>query len=560
MDGSVITDPSASRRAAGERTRRGFRIVRVVSLTGVALACVVAFGQAVATAAIPGYTSVARANPKAPGLASPNKLSPELTENAVAQGSWPLENPTATIGYYGFLSNGPMVPLAGTTVEASKTEPDKNTYLVLKDQHGFDPHYDYGRHFLYQGHETGAGYITRINLDADTAHRVTLLATQDTDGKALPVFDGSVWDPFAGRLLFSAELGNAGGIWQATPDFPSTVVNLSGIIGQGGYEGMQVDSAGRIWIVEDVGGKAGSGTLSTAKQPNSFVYRFIPRHRRDLTDGGTLQVLQIEGLDHKPIVFGGTSQAAIDADILSQAMKDLHSYGDAFRTNWITVHDTSVDGTTPYDANALAKAKGGTPLKRPENGQFRPGTGFRQFFFTETGDTNAASPANAAHGGWGGILKLTQNDPTSDHGWLTLAYGGDLAHTGLDNVAFLSKDGLVAGEDAGDGLHASRNALDSAFLIDVRVHGPQTPIRLIAEGRDSAATIDSSLSGTPGYQNEGDNEITGIHVSDGDPSIHGLIGTYAPRPFRSPDHGNLRWRVFWTQQHGDNVTYEITMP
>ena len=79
-----------------------------------------------------------------------------------------------------------MIPLAGTTTEASKTEPDKNTYLVLKDQHGFDPTYDYGRHFLYQGHELGAGHITRINLDADPAHRVTLLATQDTDGKALP--------------------------------------------------------------------------------------------------------------------------------------------------------------------------------------------------------------------------------------------------------------------------------------------------------------------------------------------------------------------------------------
>ena len=38
----------------------------------------------------------------------------------------------------------------------------------------------------------------------------------------------------------------------------------------------------------------------------------------------------------------------------------------------------------------LAKAALGTPLKRPENGQFRPESGFREFFFDETGDTREA--------------------------------------------------------------------------------------------------------------------------------------------------------------------------
>jgi hypothetical protein len=58
-----------------------------------------------------------------------------------------------------------------------------------------------------------------------------------------------------------------------------------------------------------------------------------------------------------------------DADILSDDMMDLHTYGKVFETLWVTVHDTAIDGNTPFDANALAKAKGGaTPLKRPENG------------------------------------------------------------------------------------------------------------------------------------------------------------------------------------------------
>ncbi len=189
-------------------------------------------------------------------------------------------------------------------------------------------------------------------------------------------------------------------------------------------KGMQVDSAGEIWIVEDVGGKAGAGTLAQAKQPNSFVYRFVPKNRWDLTAGGVLQVLQVVGLDHKPIVFGGTTQAAIDADILSQGMKDLHTYGNWFTTNWIKIHDTATDGTTAFDANALAKAAGGTPLKRPENGQFRPASGFKEFFFDETGDTNADSAANASYGGWGAILRLVQTDPRSNHGRLTPFYVG----------------------------------------------------------------------------------------------------------------------------------------
>src|SRR5262249_18456645 len=140
--------------------------------------------------------------------------------------------------------------------------------------------------------------ITRINLDADGAHRVTVLATQDTDGKFIPVIDGSTWDPFAGRLLFSVEMGNPdGGIWQATPDFPSTVVNLANVLGNSAYEGMQIDSAGNIFIVEDSGGSA--GVVNTkAKQPNSFVYRFVPTSTADLTLGGKMQVLQVDSISN----------------------------------------------------------------------------------------------------------------------------------------------------------------------------------------------------------------------------------------------------------------------
>jgi hypothetical protein len=77
------------------------------------------------------------------------------------------------------------------------------------------------------------------------------------------------------------------------------------------------------------------------------------------------------------------------------------------------------------------------------------------------------------------------------------------------------------------------------------------PIRILAQGRDPSATIDSALLGTMGFQNDGDNEITGIHVSDGDPTVGGILGAKNPKPFKDG------WRVFYTQQHGDNVTWEI---
>jgi len=66
--------------------------------------------------------------------------------------------------------------------------------------------------------------------------------------------------------------------------------------------------------------------------------------------------------------------APADDDILSADTKDLHTYGHVFKTLWVTIHDTKKDGTDPFDANAAAKKAGGTPFKRPENGQFKPGT------------------------------------------------------------------------------------------------------------------------------------------------------------------------------------------
>src|SRR5215471_2345309 len=475
-------------------------------LLGSALAASLALSVSLASAQ--SLTPVPAANPKIPGVSAPNVLSVELDQVLRATGSMLLENPQSPAKYYGYNDDRPnLVPIPGVVpaVEAHKTEPDKNTYLVLKKQQG---------------------YITRINLDADVAHRVTLMATRDVNGTPLPVFDGSTWYPWANRLLFTAEIGNIGGVWQATLDVPSAVEDISGAVGRAGYEGIQPDSAGALWIVEDSGGTFGT-TNSHARRPNSFVYRFIPYDKTNLKEGGKLQVLAVQSKAHTGDIVFDPAQTADDA-ILSQDMADLHTYGLRFDTRWITIHDTAVDGSTPYDANALAKAKGGTPFKRPENGMFRPAMKFQQFFFTETGDTSALTEAHSDHGGFGALFMLQQERPTDNHGTLSLFFRGDVAHTGLDNLAFLTKDHLIAVEDAGDTLHTQRNALDSAYLFDVRAdysNPANKPMRILAQGRDASATIDASSSA---LGNDGDNEITGIHVSDGDPTTDGLLGTKKP--------------------------------
>ena len=511
------------------------------------------------------FSHVPAANPKAAGYAPAHQISGELLLSIQAQGSMPLENPQGITGWYGYQNDTAspttpalpqMVPASlATPTEAQKTEPDKNTYLVLDHQTGADPDYDYGRRFLFQGHEGAArdsqrrkqGYITRINLDADTRHRVTLMATTDMNGVPLDTIDGSTWDPFAQRLLFTTEDQN-GPTYAATVNFPSQVEDVSGALGRGGYEGIQNDSDGNIWIVEDIGGATKPGT--TARIPNSFIYRYVPRTPGDLHNG-KLQVLQVLNAGH-PVTFESQTPLCAPDQVA------LRTYGRSFPTRWVTIHDTAVQGNAPFNANVLAKAAQGTPFKRPENGVFRPGTGFREFYFSETGDTNATSPENGGTppvgctaGGWTSIFKLVQRDPSANEGVLSLFYEGDQEHAGFDNIQFFNRDILLVVEDAGDTLHTQRNALDSGYALDVRVdysRGAQ-PVRWLAEGRDPSATIDSANAGFG--KNDGDNEITGIHVSDGDPSRHGILGAKIPHPFHDG------WRVFWTQQHGDNITWEV---
>jgi hypothetical protein len=502
------------------------------SKIGVTTAVGLGLGLAVLAAAT--LPATATPDPSSAGVAANSAfgiqntvLAAGLEQSPVAWGQLPLANPTGGISHYGYnTANGG--PLTQNAKEAFKTEPDKNVYLTFG-----------GKHYLYQGHEGGPqGYVTRVNLDEkDLTKRVTLIADTRSDGAQVPTFDGITWDPFTHQLLLSAEAtAPKGGVFGVTLDDNGDPVNGRIVplpaLGSGGYEGIQNDSAGNVWLVEDIGGAKSAG----GKAPNSYVYRFTPTKPGDLSTG-TLQALQLSRTDGSAVTAKQLADNPAD-----QFVTDLHSYGASFNTKWVTVTPGADNGAT-----AAAAAAGATPFKRPENGVFRPGTKFGQFYFTETGDTDKNS---TLPGAYGGVFRLSQTSPTAQTGTLSPVFLGDLEHTGLDNIQFATKDKLLVVEDAGDSLHAQRDALDSGYLLDLSKKSKKGPeaVRWLAEGRDASATYDHNTS--PGY-NDGDNEITGIHVSNGDPTVAGILGAQLPQLMTGD------WRTFWTQQHGDNVTWEL---
>ena len=250
-------------------------------------------------AASPYSTGVPAANPRVDLVPQPNVLSPGLALVPLATGTDPLENPSGVITHFGYLNDFPP-----QTVEATKTEPDENTYLVLDHNPGGPtPGYDYGRHFLFQGHELFSGnlaYVTRINLDViDPDHRITLLTPVGLDGLThLTSLDGSTWNPHTQTLLFSEEAGSNGGVVEITLDWPPAIRTLDGSLGQGGYEGIHPDNQGNLLISEDSGGTSVNidptdpTSPKVGRNPNSFVFCFVPKNPGDLTLG-KLQALQV---------------------------------------------------------------------------------------------------------------------------------------------------------------------------------------------------------------------------------------------------------------------------
>jgi secreted PhoX family phosphatase len=293
---------------------------------------------------------------------------------------------------------------------------------------------------------------------------------------------------------------------------------------------------GNILIIEDVGGTT---VMNQGRNPNSFVFRFVPLNPSDLTHG-KLQALQVS-INGNPLVFVPVDGGHPNGDTRSNNQLLLHTIGASWPVSWITLHDTEVDGTAPFDANASAKAHGATPFKRPENAQFQPGSRFQTFFFTITGDTDSVAgndPVLAARGAWGGIFRVDL-DASRNTGNISLVVLGEADHASFDNIAFSDdKDTVLVTEDRGDLLHDELNKLDSIWGYRLNRENPARNVvsRFLALGQDRLATDE-------------DNEPTGLHMSDGDSTIGGLIGTKELKKDRA--------RLFFTQQHGENNLFEV---
>jgi hypothetical protein len=120
---------------------------------------------------------------------------------------------------------------------------------------------------------------------------------------------------------------------------------------------------------------------------------------------------------------------------------------------------------------------------------------------------------------------------------------GDADHASFDNVTFVDdKDTILVTEDRGDTLHDQLNNLDSIWAYKLNQQHPERSIaaRFVALGQDTIA----------GVVGEEDNEPTGLHMSEGDSSINGLIGTKVFKKGRA--------RLFFTQQHGENNLFEVS--
>ena len=98
--------------------------------------------------------------------------------------------------------------------------------------------------------------------------------------------------------------------------------SLAGVLGRGGYEGIQNDSDGTGHL-EDASGAAGK-TDSHARQPVGFRYRFVPKNRTNRMPGRKVQALQVTSIANpgQPIVFHG---GRADQDILSGDVEDHES-------------------------------------------------------------------------------------------------------------------------------------------------------------------------------------------------------------------------------------------
>ena len=246
--------------------RRTRKLRLCLVLAGTAGLAVVAF--VAATSASPPHepdlTSVASANTRAAGYAPSSKLSVELAGQVVAQGATPAREPDLADRLLRLRERRrqrrrPDEAADGADPGRRQTRHRRLSRTRTRTSRSSmrctarTRNYYYGKRFLYQGHENATsvngvkqGLITRINLDADPAHRVTLLATTDSE-RCGDQHDRRLGLGPLGREadLHDRERERADLRGDAGLSRPRST-DISGALGRGGYEGVSLDSEGNV--------------------------------------------------------------------------------------------------------------------------------------------------------------------------------------------------------------------------------------------------------------------------------------------------------------------------
>ncbi len=542
---------------------RGRRRVLFILVSGAIAVGAISASSVVAAPLSPSLSNVPSANTKSDGYAPASKLSPELRQIAVAQGATALENPSALTSYYGYdndvlnVAGQPqMLPTpTSPTAEAHKTEPDKNTYLVFKNGLERRRRRLRLRHALPLPGPRGRRRRRRLHHPDQPRRRRRAPGhaagrPRTPTASRLPTIDGSTWDPWAKRLLFTTENARRADL-RGDAGLPVDGRRRLRRARPGRLRGhperlrrQHLDRRGRRRL-EQAGHRR-------AKRPNSFVYRYVPAPSRATCQRGKLQVAAGAAT---PTANRSPSPARQRSTAPTRSRSTPTAT--SFKTRWVTIHDTAVDGDR---AVRRQRTRQGRRTRRrssdPRTAPFRPGSDFTKFFFDETGDTNATSVENDTARRLGLDLRAHPERPERQHRHAALFYKGDEAHSGLDNV-----DLPLAQPRSPSSRTRATRCTPSATRSTPASSGTSTPdysnpanqpVRWLAEGRDASATLDSANGGFG--TNDGDNEITGVHVSDGDPRPE-----RHPRRRRSRTSNSDGWRWFYTQQHGDNHTYEVLL-
>jgi len=211
----------------------------------------------------------------------------------------------------------------------------------------------------FSGHENSGNlaYVTRINLRwASPDHRFTLLTPVDANGLTnFNSIDGSTWDPFYWNHAFTQEAGANGGVIEMGSiliRIPEQALvcarSMAALAPPGRLRGIHLMTRGNIWIVEDVGGTT---VMNNGRNPNSFVYRFVPTALGDLTHG---KLQGAPSLDQRnPVVFVPVDAQHPNGDTRSDNQLRLHTVGGVLAGTMVTVHDTQINGADPFDAQRL---------------------------------------------------------------------------------------------------------------------------------------------------------------------------------------------------------------